>query len=504
MNKRWLLTFTLGGGVILASYGQGFTDAGFESYRKKQKNPYWWQIVDARNGTALSDFKVKHSGVRSLCVNVAGDSARIRHLSTFLTEPGIRWKISIWAKGTGDFQFVIPQGGVFPHNAKITKLKEVFSPQFKLSDEWKKYLYLYTGTDRTLHNFNVHIQINGKGSCAWFDDAHYEQDSVPGTELRAHPLNCAAKPGEKIRHKVIASGNVKDIVVDLQGLPGVKKVSALPPDKYITFTAPQKPGVYIGAIRDTENGQGQKFFINVLSTKEYSALEKAAAGVKNPGQVLVLGDSLTDYLRGRNWVDLCENFIAGKYGEKVRFFNYAIGGDMVPRTLARFRKVGKTYAFSRYKGIWECKPDVVMIFLGQNDSLLLNRQLGAKSPTRVPPAEFIAGYTDLIKEIRKTYGHPRIILITPVYMDYAKTWKLVFHDKNLVYGEPSIMETYRQLVYQIAKENQCEIIDVFERIKKQDKPANFSLPDGVHINLKGNWLVGEAVLKHFSGADHGN
>ena len=70
-----------------------FRDPGFESFRKKQQNPYWWQLVSDLDGTALSDFKDKHSGQKALKVSVreGRDSLTVRYFSAPL-----KTQISSW------------------------------------------------------------------------------------------------------------------------------------------------------------------------------------------------------------------------------------------------------------------------------------------------------------------------------------------------------------------------------------------------------------------------
>ncbi|MBO7147041.1 MAG: carbohydrate binding domain-containing protein [Lentisphaeria bacterium] len=502
MNKKTWAGILLGCVLAITAAGQNlFTDAGFESFRKVQKNCYWWQVVKADTATAVSVSDGKHAGARSLEVTLLKDTARIYYLGKpTRTEPGMRWKISVHAKGNGTLQIIVPQFGIYPDLEYEKKLQEAKSPVFKLTNEWKKYEFVYTGTPTTLFKFNVQFELTGKGSKVTLDTASLTGDSDKTVFFRAHPKNCVARPGENIVHEILSKGVTGKSCVDYSALPGGSTTPVeIPADGKIRFKAPEKPGIYSLAIFNKKHGIGSKFIVQVLTNEQYDKLEKLSQNIKNPGRVLILADSLTDYLRGRNWADILEFFCWKKYGRDTMIFNYAIGGDKAPRTLDRLRGKKGTYALDRYEGIADCKPDTIYIFLGQNDSLLLNRDLGAKSPTQVPPEEFVRDYSAIIKLARKMYGEKtRFILITPVAMDYKKTWKLRFGNSKIVYGEPTIMENYRQLVYRIAKENNCEVLDVFAPLKAKKDLASYSLPDGVHINLKGNYLVAETALQHLA------
>ena len=97
-----LTLFTAGGGEIR------FLDPGFESFRKKEKNPYWWQLLDTKSGTARSDAKVKYSGKYSLKVTVRDEFLYVRYLGgPFKTRPGVRYSFSIRAKGKGILNLVV-------------------------------------------------------------------------------------------------------------------------------------------------------------------------------------------------------------------------------------------------------------------------------------------------------------------------------------------------------------------------------------------------------------
>ena len=489
MKKTTFLLLALSGMLPLAAGQQMFVDESFESVRKKEQNPYWWRLTSEKEAVAKADFKDKVHGRAALRISGVSKSAAVRYIRYFKTAPGIRWRISVWAKGKGTLNLLCRQNAVNLESSGVRKLRDFLSPGVKLTEKWQKYEFFYTGDAPGLEEFNPCFKLRGPGGEMLLDNAACFRAAVPGKVLLSRPLNAVTAPGEMVAYRIDSDGSrvegtFKDgSKVELQN--GLLK-----------FKAPLKTGVHAVTLTDAGKHAGRNFYINVLSMQDFKHLEKITSGVKNPGRVLVLGDSLSDYLRGRNWVDMAENFCCRRFGDKTVFFNYGVGGDMVTRTLARMKKVPRTYALERYQGIDECRPDTVIIFLGHNDSLLLDRDLGSKSPTQVSPEKFIAAYTELIKLVRQKYNSPRIILMTPVCMDYAKTWKHRFGNPKLVFGEPAILEKYRSMVLKIARDNKCEAIDLFAVFKAQKDLGSFSLRDGIHVNLKGSRLVAETLLKH--------
>ena len=491
----YFLVFCIAGIFSLgADSPQMFIDRSFDSVRKKEKNPYWWRLTSDKDGVALSDQKDKRHGSASLHISAVKKSAAVSYLRNFSSGPGVRWKVNVWAKGKGKLQFAFEEYICNFDLAGRRRGKEVLSPEFQLTENWQQYEYVYTGKTPGLVEFNPRFRISGIDASAHLDEASCYNVSVPGAQIFSIPLNCTTTPGKIQEIKFNSPGEA--IEACLQHLGGSSAVKLK--DGILKFKAPDRPGIYPISLMDTVNGTGRNYFIQVLATEDYNRLEKASSRLKNPGRVLIIGDSLSDYLRGRNWVDMVEHFCHQRFGEKTVFFNYAIGGDQVDRTLARLKKVPKTYALERYQGIETCRPDTVFIFLGHNDSLLRNRNLGFKSPTLVPPELFKKTYTELIQFVRQKYNSPRIILISPVYMVYAKTWRHRFGNPKLVYGEPVILKNYRDMVQQLAGELNCDFIDAHTLLKKQKDPESFSLYDGIHINLKGNHLLAEHVLEFLS------
>ena len=483
-----------------------FRDPGFESFRKKQQNPYWWQLVSDRDGTALSDFKDKHSGQKALKVTVreGGDSLTVRYFSApFKTQPGIRWRFSVWAKGQGTLNLILLQRAekidAAPHHT--FRIKPLKSPDFQLGNEWKLYTFTAAGTDPALAAMEPQISLTGKSARALLDDA--ELVKIAGTQekiLHVFPSCAVVKSGMAAEFFYPAAklpeGSVLKFSSELRKLNGEKKT--LPSNGKVTLKVPEKTGCYGFSITNEKIGIGRRCYVHVLAPDQYGRLQKLTAQIRNPGTVLVIGDSLSDYLRGYNWVEIVGHFCRTRFPGKTDWFNYAIGGDQAPRVLNRLREVSGTYALERYRGIKEIKPDLILISLGQNDSLSLDRDLKEKSPTQVPPEKFKACMTGIIAHLRKQYPGAQIVLFTPFALCFKKSWKNYFANRKLVFGEPGIMRQYAKLVREIAAENHCVVLDVHTPFKALKDSAPYFLYDGIHLNIRGNLHASEIVLQYLT------
>lgn len=499
------LLLTLIAGWIAAQENV-FRDPGFESFRKKQQNPYWWQLVSDRDGTALSDFKDKHSGQKALKVTVreGGDSLTVRYFSAPLkTQPGTRWRFSVWAKGQGTMNLILLQRAekidAPPyHTFRIEPLK---SPDFQLGSEWKLYTFTAAGTNPALSAMEPQITLAGKSALALFDDA--ELVKTAGTQeniLHDFPSCAVVKSGMTAEFRCpparLPEGTVLHFSPELKKLNGEKK--PLPAAGKITLEVPEKTGCYGFAVMHEKLGIGRRCYVHVLASDQYDRLQKIAEQIRNPGTVLVLGDSLSDYLRGYNWVEIVSHFCRTRFPGKTDWFNYAVGGDQAPRILNRLREVPGTYALERYRGIREVKPDLILISIGQNDSLSLDRDLKDRSPTQVPPEKFKECLTGIIAHLRKHYPGARIVIFTPYALCVEKCRKHFFANRKLVYGEPLIMEKYAALVRETAGANQCGVLDVFTPFRALKDPAPYFLYDGIHMNIRGNLYASEIVLKYLN------
>jgi len=65
-----------------------------------------------------------------------------------------------------------------------------------------------------------------------------------------------------------------------------------------------------------------------------------------------------------------------------------------------------------------------------------------------------------------------------------------------LFGKPEAMEQFNAVLREVAAETGSRYLDVYEPTRTYpDKPSLF-LPDGVHLNAQGNFLVALEILEH--------
>ena len=491
-----------------------FLDPGFEAIRKGTETPYWWRLVSEGSGSAIPDFKDKHSGQKSLRVSVQENenTLTIRYFSApFKIQPGTRYLYSLWAKGEGILNLVVQQRveeiNAPPQNAR--RINALKSPDFQLEKEWKRYDFPITAdADPALYSIEPQIVLSGKNAWALLDDA--ELKAIQGSDqkklLNEFSACSVVKAGMKAEFiyspDLLPEGTVLKFGSGLKELNDERKTVF--PDGKIAINVPEKTGCYGFSISNLQKGIGRRCYVHVLSDSQYERIKKTAENIQNPGMVLVLGDSLSDYLRDYNWVGVVSYFCREKFPGKSIWYNYAVGGDMAPRILNRLEDVPDTYARERYRGIKEVKPDLIMISLGQNDSLSLDRDLKEQSPTQVPPNQFKECMTKIIARLRKQYPGAKIVLFTPFALCTEKCRKFFFANRKLLFGEPSITKKYVELVQEIGGETGCDVLDVYTPFRMLEDSSSFFLPDGIHLNVAGNLYAAEVVLKYLTQSREGD
>jgi len=139
----------------------------------------------------------------------------------------------------------------------------------------------------------------------------------------------------------------------------------------------------------------------------------------------------------------------------------------------------------------------VIISLGHNDSLVLDKTMGINSPLQVPPEKFKENMLELIKIVRQKCNNPEIVLLTPVLADYEKSMKHCAKVKY-VFGEPSVVAKYRDLVKEIGQIAGCSVIDVFTPTANHPNRNALYNFDGVHLTSSGNKVIAMEILKYLN------
>ena len=402
---------------------------------------------------------------------------------------GRRMKMDVLVRGEGVARLV-----VLPYAPGTSKTTLHRGEKVKLSpDKWQRISFVYDPGDAVTARIAPAIELES-GKELFFDDYRVfnapdggcikaEKTYVLAPAGKTLTLSCTgAKPLTKCRLYVMDSALKHSFVTaaaDARGNVSFK----CPPLQQGTFQL-----IAVSA------GSNFVTYAEIAPQKELDALRQAALKTKLPARsrILILGDSLSDFLRGRNYADKIAMFLKHK---NVTVRNSGVKGDMITRVRDRMTGV-KTYRPKGYDGIFSPMPDVTMIFLGHNDTVLRDGKI------QVPFEEGEKAFRQVLTLLRKKNPKMKIYLLTPVCS--LRSACLANMEKRMKrglgrieFGRPELLEKYIRMLKLLAQEYNCQIIDLYSPMKKmKDTTHLFNPGDGVHISEAGNRYVALEVLKN--------
>ena len=225
--------------------------------------------------------------------------------------------------------------------------------------------------------------------------------------------------------------------------------------------------------------------------------ERAASvttqGVRN---VLVLGDSLSDYDRGSNHWDIVAKYLNATRPEKISFYNYAVAGDFAQRTMDRLD--GKGNRVERFGDIMDRSYDWAFVMLGANDTKAMSDERYVTPVT--PPDREEALYREFVRRL-KARGVKRIFLVSCARADWAKCQANALaldkiRPKHSRFGEPRHMEAFNAVLKKLADEiDGVEYLDIYTPMQRIDDISACVRPaDGVHLVTPGYRFVARTLL----------
>ena len=274
----------------------------------------------------------------------------------------------------------------------------------------------------------------------------------------------------------------------------------------LSVTVPQEQPVGLAEINVATVGKGVKAYMIVQKPEVYDATSALASKVKiaQPTKILWLGDSLSDFYRGYNYIDRLQFWFNKFNPGKVQIHNAGVGGDYTARMLQRLNhienpKLPKAHRQEMYKGIWDQKWDMVMIFLGQNDTRSWKKDNYAK-PLTTPEAQE--------KELREIFaiinkhGSPKIVLMSPSpsnQMSYQEREKKLQEGQNMVwFSRPEFVDAYDAVNRKLCQELKLDYIDILTPLRAREDITALYQPDAVHLSLKGGQVFADLLLQYFA------
>lgn len=301
----------------------------------------------------------------------------------------------------------------------------------------------------------------------------------PGEEFSVAQLNLNNHRARDAKVKADASGVVEFPAVD-QGR-GVWEVSAANSGRSAT-----------------------SFFVMEDRAEDFDRSDALAKKVKlkKSLHILIIGDSLSDFYRGYNYVDRL-GFWLNRYNPgMVTIRNASVHGDFVERVRQRLLgTIGKAkgvYEQPRYDRLFDEKYDLIFIFLGQND-VRTPKKLNYAKPLTEPKAQY-EGLKEIMAFIRERSG-AKIVLISPspCCAEFIEARRAKAKKNFVMFGKPEFVDNYDLVNRRFCKEFGLDYIDILNPMRSHPKLKTLYVRDGVHLSLAGGRFIADEILKYFIG-----
>ncbi len=512
-HAAWLLLAAVA--ISSAADENLLRNPGFEALDAGER-PTHWYCPDYWSGelSSVADPADVHEGQRAVLLRAAEKAGRHWgriHPATMPVVPGLRYRFSVWAKGTGTLKL----GAIhyFPERPDGTRYEVVWPDTvFGLTDAWQEAAYEFSPVSTDVRSVATMIEVEGEKAAAYLDDTVLAVVRRAAGELAVRPTYAMVRPDDSVTVSISATADGKPLaggaVTLVSDIPDALADAELALDPAgatsYTFTAnAAESGLARLNFVQPDIGEAATSFIDVVDREAHGQLAAAAQQARVdplPAHFLFLGDSLTDFHRGYNYVDQVGFWLGTAHGGQVMVKNAGVGGDYIRRVWQRLNGDPQVYRAEAYDDLYDPKPTRVFIFLGHNDSKLTSGSDFKESV--VPPDEFDELYRKTIEKIRHDTG-AQITVISSTSSVYEITKPraeelLATRGSASLFGKPDVLEHYNSIMQEIAQDLGCTYLDVYEPTRTHpDKPSLF-MPDGVHLNLAGNHLVALKLLEHLA------
>ena len=442
---------------------------------------------------------------------------------------GCRIKLGYRVKGSGKIRF----GAVrYRVGQKIPEKSDSFwSGLMELGSDYKDYEFEIAFGNQPLGNVNFMFEIQGKDGEAVIDSMTVtafgdtgvaiqppapvmvkDTDPMPDVKFQTN------RPGKTFRFFTSVPGNYQVLpggtaTADGKGVVSVPGKSlrrnqtvqelSLVLDGNAMFEQPGTTGCRFCDIAMDKNPTVGSVVITRIPSKEYDATLQAAKKAKlgNARTILILADSIWDLDRGTNAADRMNFFLRKARGGNIKIVNYAVHGDRIDKMTARFKGdfAAVDHGKTRYRGLKNENPDLILIMLGHNDTAANSRDNFALP--KVTPEVQKAKYKELLAALRKTYPKSKVILLTPLAVNYEGILKRAEERRKagakliFRYGDPDKVAAFRKILAEVAAEHKLPLLDMYTPTEHLDNKPSYFRPDNVHLSPRGFGLLARLVLQ---------
>jgi lysophospholipase L1-like esterase len=273
----------------------------------------------------------------------------------------------------------------------------------------------------------------------------------------------------------------------------------------VVTVEPAEQGRGLLEISAAVSGRAGMSYVIVEDAADYDRTDALAKQVKlnRPKHILILGDSLSDFYRGYNYVDRLV-FWLNKYNPgKITIRNAAVHGDFVERVRDRLLCYAgdaskKVYCQERYDRLFEEKYDLIFIFLGQNDTRTPSKLNYAK-PLTEPKFQY-EWLTEILNFIGER-SQAKVVFISPspcsAEFIAARRAKAKPKQNFVMFGKPEFVDNYDLVNRRICEERKLDYIDILKPMRSVPNVNSLYVRDGVHLSLIGGRFIADEILKYF-------
>jgi len=226
----------------------------------------------------------------------------------------------------------------------------------------------------------------------------------------------------------------------------------------------------------------------------------ASVCTKDVRNVLVLGDSLSDFDRGSNHWAIVSKVLNSTHRKPVTIYNYAVAGDFAQRLMDRL--AGKGPRPERFAGLWNRSYDWAFVMLGANDTKAASDGRYEK-PLTTPEREELL-YRELVRKLKER-GIRHVYLVSCARADWSKCQANARKSaeagkKHSRFGDPRHMAVFNDVLKRVAAESEgVEYVDIYTPMQNITDISSCVQPDdGVHLVAAGYRFVANSLLNWLS------
>jgi lysophospholipase L1-like esterase len=506
----------LKGGVVRAE--QLVNDAGFVSGPEQATLAAWkidplvggqFSIIEEKQRQSPRVIELKAERV----VMADGQQNRLGRLIQTARKPvipGRKYVLKVEARGEGKLT-----GGVVEYSDPHSPVR-VGEPgrQVELTPEWQTFSFTFTPGDRSML-VAPYFQLE-----SWLGRLQLRQPSLESTvqpgKISIRADDFVFDSGQAVGLKLTAEhADVKLILYGPGGVPpgpggkyggsdawvdhfhraiGVEAKPGLAIAVKLDIPSDARPGFYRVVAVDKVTGQASEAGFCIYPKATADEFRSLSAQIKVPdGTVLVfVGDSLTDFFRGRNYVDLVARALEQGNPGRVQVINAGVGGTNIELIEKRLEK-----------DVNARKPTHVFIFEGANDTKRpFSPTAGLSREWVVPIEKYEAAYRRVIGRIQSE-AKAQVVVMTmapgdPTILEPTFQRAKAFGDAKNFFCLPEDVAKAAALQKRLAQELGLPLIDTHARfqalLESKEKCESLFVDDGVHLSENGNRETALAVL----------